>query len=79
MNFINVICQKKSVKLIPSMEYSFFLHKTLFCLLTFRFVDDNEEKYIKRLADAVAIKSVSTWPETRSEVRKMVENVAKVW
>ena len=42
-------------------------------------MDDNEEKYIKRLADAVAIKSVSTWPETRSEVRKMVENVAKVW
>ncbi|XP_072031333.1 cytosolic non-specific dipeptidase-like isoform X1 [Amphiura filiformis] len=44
----------------------------------FKLVDENEGKYIKRLADAVAVKSVSTWPETRSEVRRMVEIVAKM-
>ncbi|XP_072031335.1 cytosolic non-specific dipeptidase-like [Amphiura filiformis] len=44
----------------------------------FRLVDENEDKYVKRLADAVAIKSVSTWPETRSEVRRMVETTAKM-
>ncbi|XP_072031332.1 cytosolic non-specific dipeptidase-like [Amphiura filiformis] len=44
----------------------------------FRLVDENEDKYIKRLADAVAIKSVSVWPETRSEVRRMVETIAKM-
>ncbi|KAL4225624.1 Metallopeptidase M20 [Mactra antiquata] len=39
----------------------------------FKQIDSNEEKYIKRLADTVAIKSVSAWPETRPEIRKMVE------
>ena len=28
---------------------------------------------MKRLADTVAIKSVSAWPETRGEIKKMVD------
>ncbi|KAK3697515.1 hypothetical protein QZH41_011280, partial [Actinostola sp. cb2023] len=36
-----------------------------------------DELYIKRLADTVAIKSVSAWPETRGEVVKMVNHVAE--
>ena len=34
----------------------------------FGFVDENKETFIDNLAEAVAIKSVSAWPETR-EVR----------
>ncbi len=36
----------------------------------FAFVDENKEKFISNLAEAVEIKSVSAWPETR-EVRKL--------
>ncbi|XP_060592099.1 cytosolic non-specific dipeptidase-like isoform X2 [Ruditapes philippinarum] len=39
----------------------------------FGHIDKNADKYIKRLSDVVAIKSVSAWPETRPEIRKMVE------
>ena len=38
-----------------------------------RHIDSNEAKYVKRLADTVAIKSVSAWPETRGEIKKMVD------
>ena len=31
----------------------------------FGFVDENKETFIDNLAEAVAIKSVSAWPETR--------------
>lgn len=31
----------------------------------FGFVDENKESFIDNLAEAVAIKSVSAWPETR--------------
>ncbi|KAK3749409.1 hypothetical protein QZH41_015869, partial [Actinostola sp. cb2023] len=44
----------------------------------FSYLLKNEELYIKRLADTVAIKSVSAWPETRGEVVKMVNHVAEV-
>ncbi|EDO43252.1 predicted protein [Nematostella vectensis] len=43
----------------------------------FEHIEKNEELYIKRLADAVAIKSVSAWPETRGEITKMVNHVAE--
>lgn len=43
----------------------------------FEYIDNHQDVYIKRLADAVAIRSVSCWPETRPEVVKMVETVAK--
>lgn len=33
-----------------------------------RHVDDNQERYIKRLAELVAIPSVSAWPENRQEI-----------
>ncbi|XP_063418778.1 cytosolic non-specific dipeptidase-like [Mytilus trossulus] len=39
----------------------------------FEQIDAKQEKYIKRLADTVAIKSVSAWPETRPEIVKMVK------
>lgn len=50
------------------------------CVLHFhcRYVDDHSESYIQRLSDAVAIQSVSSWPEKRSEVVRMVKVVAKV-
>jgi len=41
----------------------------------FKYVDENQELYIKRLADAVAVKSVSAEYERRPETIKMVELV----
>ncbi|KAJ8298594.1 hypothetical protein KUTeg_022654 [Tegillarca granosa] len=40
-------------------------------------IDENQEKYIQRLAEAVAIKSVSAWPQTRLDIREMVQWTAK--
>lgn len=37
------------------------------------YVDANQTKYVDRLAEVVAIKSVSGWPESRPEVVKMME------
>jgi len=39
----------------------------------FQYVDVNKDRFIKDLAEAVEIKSVSAWPEVRSEVVKMVK------
>nr|KAG5702359.1 hypothetical protein BaRGS_002141 [Batillaria attramentaria] len=38
----------------------------------FEYVDKNQDRYVKLLEEAVAIKSVSAWPETRPEIRRMV-------
>lgn len=38
----------------------------------FQYIDQNQEKYVERLSEAVAIKSVSAWPETRQEIRRMI-------
>jgi len=38
----------------------------------FEAVEKNKEKYFENLRKAVAIKSVSAWPETRPEIRKMM-------
>ncbi|XP_071957141.1 cytosolic non-specific dipeptidase-like [Antedon mediterranea] len=43
----------------------------------FSYVDEHQEEYVKRLADAVAIKSVSAWPECRGDITTMVHSVAK--
>ncbi|XP_013414332.1 cytosolic non-specific dipeptidase [Lingula anatina] len=43
----------------------------------FQYIDGHEEEYVKRLADAVAIQSVSAWPEKRGEIKKQVEAVAE--
>ena len=43
-----------------------------------RYIDSNQEVFIMRLAEAVAIRSVSGCPEERGEVTKMAQYVAKV-
>ncbi|XP_022083773.1 cytosolic non-specific dipeptidase-like [Acanthaster planci] len=43
----------------------------------FSFIDKHQDDYVRRLADAVAIQSVSAWPEKRSEIKRMMEVVAK--
>ena len=44
----------------------------------FRLIDDKQDEYVKRLADAVAIKSVSAWPDHRQHITTQVNEVAKV-
>ncbi|XP_065351852.1 cytosolic non-specific dipeptidase [Cloeon dipterum] len=39
----------------------------------FQHIDANKAKYIQTLSDAVAIKSVSAWADTRGEIFKMME------
>lgn len=39
----------------------------------FKKIDENKQKYIQNLTDAVAIKSVSAWPQSRPDVKKMIE------
>ncbi|XP_027225004.1 cytosolic non-specific dipeptidase isoform X3 [Penaeus vannamei] len=39
----------------------------------FKYVDDNKARFIDVLREAVAIKSVSAWAETRGEIKKQME------
>lgn len=43
-----------------------------------RYIDTNQDVYVDHLSEAVAIRSVSGWPEVRGEVTRMVQYVAKV-
>ena len=43
----------------------------------FQHIDKNQDKYVENLKNAVAIQSVSAWPEKRGEIKKMVEWVAE--
>ncbi|XP_033646063.1 cytosolic non-specific dipeptidase-like [Asterias rubens] len=43
----------------------------------FSYIDAHQDEYVERLATAVAIQSVSAWPEKRSEIKRMIEVVAK--
>ncbi|XP_064836318.1 cytosolic non-specific dipeptidase-like isoform X1 [Oncorhynchus masou masou] len=43
----------------------------------FKHVDEHQELYIERLAQWVAVQSVSAWPEKRGEIKKMMEMAAK--
>ncbi|XP_034456124.1 LOW QUALITY PROTEIN: cytosolic non-specific dipeptidase-like [Hippoglossus hippoglossus] len=43
----------------------------------FKHVDEQQETYVQRLADWVAVQSVSAWPEKRGEIKKMMEMAAK--
>jgi len=43
----------------------------------FRFIDDHAEEYIERLKNAVAIQSVSAWPEKRGEIVEQVQQIKK--
>lgn len=42
----------------------------------FQCIENSQEKYIERLREAVEIRSVSAWKETRAEISRMVEYVA---
>ncbi|XP_021097814.1 cytosolic non-specific dipeptidase isoform X2 [Heterocephalus glaber] len=42
----------------------------------FQYIDENQDRYIKKLAKWVAIQSVSAWPEKRGEIRRMMEVAA---
>jgi len=44
----------------------------------FQYINDHQEEYIATLAEVVAIKSVSAWPETRPEITKQVKHTAKM-
>jgi len=43
----------------------------------FKYIDEHQDVYVTRLSEAVAIKSVSAWPETRPDITTMVKHVAK--
>ncbi|KAK2830465.1 hypothetical protein Q5P01_018396 [Channa striata] len=43
----------------------------------FKYVDEHQDDYVKRLAEWVAVQSVSAWPEKRGEIRRMMEMAAK--
>ena len=43
-----------------------------------RYIDQNQDEYVKRLSDVVAIKSVSAWPDHRHEIVKMMEITKQV-
>ncbi|XP_001366150.1 cytosolic non-specific dipeptidase [Monodelphis domestica] len=43
----------------------------------FSHIDKNQEQYIKKLAEWVAIQSVSAWPEKRDEIKRMMEVAAE--
>jgi acetylornithine deacetylase/succinyl-diaminopimelate desuccinylase-like protein len=39
----------------------------------YRYIEDNEENFIKNLRDAVAIQSISSMPEARNESYRMIQ------
>lgn len=39
----------------------------------YRFIDEHKQEYINNLREAVAIKSVSSWPDHRNEIVKMMK------
>ena len=43
----------------------------------FAHVDGNKDRYIDVLREAVSIKSVTAWPENRSEIQRMVRESRK--
>ncbi|GJQ87118.1 hypothetical protein Trydic_g23967 [Trypoxylus dichotomus] len=43
----------------------------------FNEIDQNKSKYINNLKEAVAIPSVSAWPDKRPEIKRMVEWTAE--
>ena len=47
-------------------------------MVLFRYIDEHQDLYVQRLREAVAIQSVSAWPEKRGEIVKMVKHVAEV-
>ncbi|XP_050295841.1 cytosolic non-specific dipeptidase-like [Anthonomus grandis grandis] len=41
--------------------------------LLFKKIDENKQKFIENLREAVAIKSVSAWPQNRTDIKHMLE------
>ncbi|KAK6190460.1 hypothetical protein SNE40_002323 [Patella caerulea] len=54
-----------------------YIHRVTAMDKLFKCIDKNEEKYVKLLAESVAIQSISAEPEKRGEVRRMVEWTAQ--
>ena len=48
------------------------------CSVFNSYIVAHEDEYIKRLADCVAIKSVSAWRENRQEIFKVIQETGKV-
>jgi len=44
----------------------------------YKYIDAEQDRFVQRLADAVAIKSVSAWPEYRPEIKRQIESVAQM-
>lgn len=63
----------KSHYLVRSLRYTSADQKVFKMDKLFKHIESNESKYIQRLADVVAIKSVSAWPEVRPEITRMIE------
>ncbi|XP_074195939.1 cytosolic non-specific dipeptidase isoform X2 [Rhinolophus sinicus] len=42
----------------------------------FQYINENQDRFVKKLAEWVAIQSVSAWPEKRGEIRRMMEVAA---
>lgn len=53
--------------------FSFIYTSFHFISLHLRHIDANKSRYIDVLKEAVAIKSVSAWPDSRPEIFKMVD------
>ena len=49
------------------------LRDALFAFAICQFIEEHEEEYVARLKEAVAIQSVSAWPENRGEIVRMIE------
>lgn len=73
-------CPENDIHTVELLLFFFFCWPNFdsFYSLYYRHIDQNQEKYIKRLADTVAIKSVSAWPESRSDILTMQEWVKTV-
>lgn len=52
------------------LQFLIYFH---FISIHFRHVDANKSRYIDVLREAVAIKSVSAWPDSRPDIFKMVD------
>jgi hypothetical protein len=61
--------QSLQVNIIPI----FCTQQIIVIVILYSYIDEHKPKFIKNLSDAVAIKSVSSWPETRPEIFKMMK------
>jgi len=52
---------------------SFVFNFPVFFIFFYRYIDEHKQDYINNLKEAVAIKSVSAWPDHRNEVVKMIK------